>query len=222
MKKISDDSVFSLHPLPDGFLYSHLIKQGEGKVKVGFKMASFEKGVVTKVTKSIFMLSKFGANYKFFADKLKNYITCHAFPFDDGRTLVIDTDGLGVVYGEDGQELWSESFVYYDAAPSCSAVSGTTLWLCYKELSTIIKYDLKMLRQELRIGGANAPFKKPCGLFPAGTKLFVCSEENKSILKLDCITYHTENYFELDEVINDYKFINKSEIVVTKSGIYML
>ncbi len=222
MKKICDDLVYSLHPLPDGFLYSHLINQNEGKAKVGFKMVSFESKTVSKVTKNIFMLAKFGANYKFFADKLRNYITCHAFPFDDGRTLVIEYDGQGVVYGEDGEELWSENFVYSDNAPTCAAVSGTTLWLCYKELSTIIKYDLKMLRQELRIGGVNAPFKKPCGLFPAGTKLFVCSQENKSILKLDCITYQTENYFELDEVINDYKFINKSEIVVTKSGIYML
>ena len=222
MKKISDDLVFSLHSLPDGFLYSHLIKQSEGKAKVGFKMVSFEKGVVTKVTKNIFMLAKFGANYKFFADKIKNYITCFGHPFDDGRTLVIETDGSGVVYDENGDELWSESFIYSDKTPTCAAVNDTTLWICYKELNTIVKYDLKMLRQELRIGGVNAPFKKPCGLFPAGTKLFVCSEENKSVLKLDCITYQTENYFEYEEVIKDYKFINKYEILVTESGIYML
>jgi hypothetical protein len=64
MDKISGDKVFSIHPLPDGFLYAYCIEQTEEHYKVGYKMVSFETGKVSSVTKSIYMLTKFGVDYK--------------------------------------------------------------------------------------------------------------------------------------------------------------
>lgn len=222
MKKISDDKVFSLHPLPDGFIYSYMVGINGDKVKVGYKTVAFEHTKISKVTKSIFMLSKFGAGYKSFAEKIKNYITCYAFPFEDGRTLVIETDGSAVIYGLGGQEIWTGDFLYCQCPPSGAAVNGNTLWLTYKEQNTIIKYDLAAQRQELRIGGPNSPFAGPTGLFPAGSKLFICCKENKNIWKLDCSNYQTELYIELEDKVVDYKFINNSEIAVLDSGIYFI
>ena len=78
MKLIAKDNVFSLHPLPDGFLYSYLIEQEDDQIKVGYKMVTFSTGKISNVTKNIYMLTKFGSAYKNFMARLK--ITFPALP----------------------------------------------------------------------------------------------------------------------------------------------
>ena len=74
MRVIAKDTVFSLHPLPDGFLYSYLLEQDGEQVKIGDKMVSFSSGKISNVTKNVYMLTKFGGSYKSFAKKVKNLV----------------------------------------------------------------------------------------------------------------------------------------------------
>ncbi len=222
MERISEDKIYSLHPLPDGFLYSYLIEQIDHQFKVGYKMVSFESGKISNVTKSIYMLTKFGADYKSFIHKIKNYLTCFSILLEDGQTFIIEKDGNATIYGTGGDELWQGQMLYQNTAPGGVAVNGNTLWISYPEHNVLVRYDLKTLRQELRIGGENSPFSRAKGLFPAGNKLFICGEGSNSIWKLDCSSYQTELYYQFDEPVRDYKFINKYEIAVLKSGIYLI
>lgn len=222
MKRISGDKVFSLHPLPDGFLYSYLIEQLDDKFKVGYKMVSFSSGKISNVTKSVYMLTKFGSAYKAFANKIKNYLTCFAIPLENGHCFVIERDGSAVLFGAEGEEVWSGRLLYKKTAPSSVAVNGDSLWVSFSDSNVLIRYDIKTLRQELRIGGEHSPFINPTGLFPAGSKIFICSMGDNCLWKMDCSTYATELYYTFDEPIFDYKFINKYEIAVLKSGIYLM
>ena len=222
MRLIAKDKVFSLHPLPDGFLYSYLVEQVDEQVKVGYKMVSFSGGKISNVPKSIYMLTKFGNAYKGFMDKIKNYLTCFALPLENGHCFVIELDGSATLFGAEGEEIWSGTLLYKKTAPSGIAVNGDSLWISFSESNVLIRYDLKTLRQELRIGGEHSPFNKPTGLFPAGSKLFICSKEDNCIWKMDCSTYNTEIYFPFDEPVKDYQFIAKYEIAVLESGIYLL
>lgn len=222
MKLIANDKVFSLHPLPDGFLYSYLIEQVDEQFKIGYKMVSFSGGKISNVTKNIYMLTKFGSAYKSFADKIKNYLTCFAIPLENGKCFVIELDGTAVLYGAQGEELWSDRLLYKKRAPGGVAVNGDSIWISFTESNVLIRYDLATLRQELRIGGEHSPFNKPTGIFPAGSKIFVCSMADNCIWKMDCSNYSTELYYNFDEGVKDYKFINKYEIVVLESGIYLM
>lgn len=222
MRVIAKDKVFSLHPLPDGFLYSYLIEQDGEQAKVGYKMVSFSSGKISNVTKNIYMLTKFGGSYKNFISKIKNYLTCFALPLENGQCFVIETSGTAVLFDAEGEELWTDTLLYKKSAPGGIAVNEGCLWISFSDSNVLIRYDLKTLRQELRIGGEHSPFIKPTGLFPAGSKIFICSKEDNCIWKMDCSTYHTELYYEFDEPVLDYKFINKYEIVVLESGIYLL
>ena len=222
MERITNDKVYSLHPLPDGFLYSYLIEQNEEQYKVGFKMISFETGKVSKVTKSIYLLTKFGRDYKSFIHKIKNYLTCFSLYLEDGRTLVVELDGNATLFGDGGEELWQGKMLYQNTAPGGVAVNGNSIWVSFPKHNVLVRYDLKTLRQELRIGGEHSPFTKAGNLFPAGSKLLICCKECNCIWKLDCSTYQTELYFEFEEPVIDYKLINKHEIVVLKSGIYLI
>ena len=78
------------------------------------------------------------------------------------------------------------------------------------------------MREELRIGGENSPFSNPVSIFPAGSKLFICNKDSKDVWKLDTQNYKTELYYQFDEPIYDYKFIDKYEIITLESGIYLL
>ncbi len=222
MDKITGDSAFSVHSLPDGFLYAYCIEKTEEHYKIGYKMISFDTGKIASVTKSIYMLTKFGADYKTFEHKIKNYLTCFSILMEDGRTFVIERDGSATIFGPEGEELFSGNFLYQNTAPGGVAVYQNTLWISYPEHSALIRYNLSTLREELRIGGSKSPIKKASGLFAAGTKLFICSAETNSIWKMDTNTYQTELYFEFDEPALDYIFINKYEIAVLDSGIYLL
>lgn len=222
MKLIAKDKVFSLHPLPDGFLYSYLIEQVDEQLKIGYKMVSFSGGKISNVTKNIYMLTKFGSAYKSFIDKINNYLTCFAIPLENGQCFIIETSGSAVLYGAEGEEIWADTLLYKKSAPGGIAVNGNSVWISFTDSNVLIRYDLKTLRQELRIGGEHSPFIKPTGLFPAGSKIFICSEGDNCIWKMDCSTYHTELYYDFEEKVKDYKFINKYEIVVLESGIYLL
>ncbi len=222
MDKISADKVFSIHPLPDGFLYAYCIEQTQELCKVGYKMVSFETGKVANVTKSIYMLTKFGADYKTFENKIKNYLTCFSILMEGGQTFVIERDGSATVFGPDGEVVFSGTFLYQNTPPGGVAVYGNTLWISYPEHNVLIRHTLSTFREELRIGGKKSPIKSATSLFTAGTKLFICSKDTNSIWKMDTFTYQTELYFEFDEPVKDYMFIDKYEIAVLESGIYLL
>ncbi|MBQ5911095.1 MAG: hypothetical protein IIW94_03695 [Clostridia bacterium] len=222
MKLIAKDKVFSLHSLPDGFLYSYLVEQEGEQITVGYKMVTFSTGKISNVTKNIYMLTKFGSAYKSFIGKIKNYLTCFAIPLESGDCFVIELDGSATLFGAEGEEVWSGKLLYKKSAPGGVAVNGNTIWISYTDSNVLIRYDLKTLRQELRIGGEKSPFIKPTGLFPAGSKIFICSKNDNCIWKMDCTNYTTEVYYNFDEPVRDYKFITKYEIVVLASGVYLL
>lgn len=224
MEKILGEKVYSLHPLPDGFLFSYLIEKQENNYTIGYKMVSFETGKISKVTKSIYMLTKFGAEYKRFVPKLKNYLTCFSVPMENGQTFIIEKDGSATLFDTDGLELWQGQMLYKGSAPGGVAVGNNTLWVSYPKYGVLIRYSLRTLREELRIGGDNSPLVGAKGLFLGGNKLFICCSEgeNNSIIKMDTKTYQTETCYEFKEPIKDYKFISKYEIAVLKSGIYLL
>lgn len=222
MEKISGDNIYSLHPLPDGFLYSYLIEKSDEQLTVGYKMVSFETGKLSKVTKSIYMLTKFGAGYKSFIGKLKNYLTCFSISLENGQTFIVERDGVATLFSGEGTELWQGRLLYKNTPPRGIAASDNALWVSYPEYNTLVRYNLKTLREELRIGGEKSPLKRVRSVFSSGGKLFLCCRGNNSIWKLDTTTYQTELYYQFEEPVRDYKFINKYEIVVLKSGIYLL
>ncbi|MBE6781310.1 MAG: hypothetical protein E7540_01100 [Ruminococcaceae bacterium] len=222
MEKITGDKVYSLHPLPDGFLYSYLIEKEDNRYIVGYKMVSFETGKVSRVTKSIYMLTKFGAEYKRFIGSIKNYLTCFSIPLENGQTFIIESDGSATLFDTDGLDLWHGKMLYKDTAPGGVSVDNNVLWVSYPKYSVLIRYNLKTLREELRIGSDNSPLMRATGLFSAGSKLFICCKGNNAIMKMDTSSYQSEVYYQFEEPVLDYKFINKYEIAVLKSGIYLL
>lgn len=222
MNKITAHKALSMIALPNGIMYAYCIEKNENIMKVGYKMISFESGKISNVSKSIFTLTKFGAAYKAFESKIKNYLTCSTVMLENGQLFIVELDGSALMIDSDGTELWSGKLLYQSSAPSSVTVTDGSLWAAFAAKNVIIKYNLQNLREELRIGGEKSVFDVPINLFPAGKKLFICNGGNKEIWKLDVTDFSTEKYFEFNEPLLDYTFVGKYEIVALESGIYLL
>ena len=222
MERISEHKALSLLALPNGFLYAYCIEELEDQMTVGYQMVSFDTGLVSNVSKSIYMLTKFGADYKHFEKNLKNYLTCSTVLLDGGRVFVTEKDGTAYIFGNSETPLWEGKLLYKNTAPSDVAFSDGCIWAAYRDESTFIRYNATTLRQELRIGGGSSPIKNPENIFCGGNKIFVSCGDTKEIWKLDVKNFETEKYFEFEESIRCYKFIDKYEIAVLDSGIYLI
>lgn len=222
MDIISPHKALSLLALPAGFVFAYPFEISSETMKVGYKMVSFDSGKISNVTGDVYTLTKFGSEYKNFKSKIKNFIYCHSAIFDDGRVFTVEKDGTATLFDAMARPAFEGKLLYQGMAPSCIAASGETLWAAFSEKNTLVKYNINSMREELRIGGESSPFSKPCAIFPAGTKLFVCNEGSRDIWKIDTNTYATELYYQFEEPVYDYKFIDKYEIVCLESGIYLL
>lgn len=222
MDQITNLQAVSLLPTSDGIIFAYCAEKLENMYRVGFKTVSFTDGRVSNVAKSVYMHAKFGPYYKTFADKIENYLTCFSLPMEDGQTFVVERNGNATVFAADGLELWQGKMLYKNTAPGGIAPQGRCLWASFPEHNVLVRYNLKTLRQELRIGGSDSPFNGSEGLFPAGNKLFVCNTGSNSIWKLDTANYATELLNQFDEPVYEYFFINNYEVVRLESGIYVL
>ena len=222
MDIISPHKALSLLALPAGFVFAYPFEISPDAMKVGYKMVSFDTGKISNVTNNIYTLTKFGTMYRSFLGNIKNFISCLSAVFDDGRVFTMEEDGSAVLYDPSGLDIYRGKLIYRGFAPTAIAASGETLWAVYRELNVIVKYNVNTMREELRIGGNASPFQKPCSVFPAGSKLFVCCEGSRDIWKIDASDYKTELYYQFEEPVYDYKFIDKYEIVCLESGIYLL
>lgn len=222
MKLISGHNAISLLALPNGFLFAYCLDKTEDQMKIGYKMVSFETGKISNVSKSIYTLSKFGSVYKSFEMQVKNYLTCSTVLLEGGRVFVVEKDGSASLLGSDAATLWNGKLLYQNTAPYEVAASDDFLWASFPEHNVLIRYNLNSLREELRIGGSSSPFSRPQGIFPSGSKLFVCNADSKDIWKIDTTDYAAEKYYEFAEPVHDYISINKYEIVSLDSGIYLL
>ena len=222
MDIISPHKALSLLALPSGFIFSYPFEIQADSMKVGYKMVSFDTGKISNVMGTAYTLTKFGPLYKNFKNDIKNFITCLSAVFDDGRVFVVETDGSAALYDPTGVKTFEGKFLYQGVIPSAIAASGDTLWAAFPDKNTIVKYNASSMREELRIGGGSSPFVNPVSIFPAGSKLFVCNSGTNDIWKIDTGSYTTELYYQFEEPLLDYKFIDKYEIVCLESGIYLL
>ncbi len=222
MEKISEHKALSLLELPNGFLFAYCIEELEDQMTVGYQMVSFDTGKISNVSKSIYMLTKFGADYKSFEGMINNYLTCSTVLIEGGKVFVVEKNKHAYLFGNKETPLWSGSLLYNNSSPSDIAVSSGALWASYREENAFIRYNSTTLRQELRIGGINSPIKNPESIFCGGNKIFVSCGDTKEIWKLDTKTFATEKYFEFEESVHSYKFIDKYEVVALDSGIYLI
>ncbi len=222
MKKVFGDEVLEVCPINDGIVAAYCCSEDDEKITVGFRKIDFLSGEVSNIQKSYYMLAKFGAQYKIAENIVGNYLTCSAKELQGDELIIVEKDGTAHILDENGEETKTSRLRYKGEPPKSIAVSGKYLWASFPIDDSIVRFNLKTLREELRLGGHPSTFSQPEGVWAHGDDLFVCNSGSNSIFRISISSYAVEEYITFDEPVHSYMCSGVHEFVWLDSGFYLL
>ena len=224
-EKLYPKGVYDLLPTGRGFVFiAEQNRTDDGNIVIAYKHHSFSESATTLVARSVFLLAKFGPNYAFYQKNLPDFINCRAASLPGYRTLIVLPTGEAMIYDNDCVLKWQGAFQYKDLGPADIAPDGDFLWCSYPENNEIIKYNLKTMRMDMRIGSPGSDgLPAPYGIFiNQDHEMIVTSGETDMIYKLNLETFFMEQYQVLTEPAYKYIKVESNEVILTDSGIFRL
>lgn len=223
METIFKGEVCELLPLSNGLIFSYCKERlSDEQANVSYKMISFEDGRMTDVAKNMYLLTKFGNNYKAVLEYSENFITDKALLVPGGKTFFMRTSGAAYFLDSDGTPLWTGSLSYRSMAPDDIVLYNNSLWASYSEGNVLLRYNLSTMREELRIGGNRSPFDKPGEMFVQGDSVIVSNRGSGKLLQVNLNTYSVEEREAFDETVYQYLAVADYRFVILKSGLYII
>ena len=222
MKQIFAGEVYEVLPLTNGIIFSYCKEIVDENVVVAYKMISFDNGRFTDVAKNIYMITKFGNNYKAVSSFCDNYITVKSIVLPNGKVFLLEPDGSAALIDNDGTPVWTGSLVYRSAAPTDVVLYKNALWASYADSNVLLRYNLATMREELRIGGNQSPFDKPRSLFVSGDKVMVSNQGSKKLIEINLDTYTVFEAEEFEEPVYQYVSVGDNRFALLESGLYLI
>ena len=222
MKEIFQGEVYEILPLPNGIIFSYCKDVVDGQIVVSFKMLSFDTGRFTDVAKNIYLLTKFGNNYKEVIKNCDNYITVKSIVLPNGKVFLMTSDGMAQLIDTDAVAIWKGMLTYRSTTASDIVLYKNTLWASYSECNVMLRYNLNNMREELRIGGKNSPFNKPKNLFVEGESVIVSNQGSQKLTQVNLESYVVLDCEEFPEPVKQYVKVKDYRFVILNSGIYLI
>ena len=222
MKKMFEGTVFDLLPTQNGIIFAYHKDTLEDKIVIGYKMLSFDTGRFTDVAKNIYLLTKFGHNYKAVINYCKNYVLTRSIVLPNSKVFILKKDGSSLLLDADATPIWEGNLTYRGCNATDILVYKNTLWATFNDCNVMLRYNLFNMREELRIGGNHSPFDKPKHLFLSNNTAIVCNQNSQKLLRVDLENYTVDEIEQFDEPLLQYIESGKYKFVLLKSGIYAI
>lgn len=222
MKQIYLGEVYEILPTSNGIVFSYCKDRVDGNVVVAYKMLSFENGHFTDIARNVYLLTKFGNNYKAIVSLCNNYITVKSILLPNAKAFLLSTDGTAQLVDTDASPIWKGSLLYKNNAPTDIVLYKNALWASYAESNVLLRYNLNTLREELRVGGKKSPFNKPKNIFVENDDAYISNLGSQNITKLNLNSYAVSEYEKFSEPIYQFLKVGEYSFVLLKSGVYML
>lgn len=221
MKQVFSGEVYEILPITGGIIFSYCKEKIDENVIVAYKMLSFENGHFTDIAKNIYLLTKFGNNYKAVSALCENYITVKSIVLPNGKVFLMSADGTAMLVDNDTAVIWQGSLIYRTAAPSDIVLYKNALWASYSESNVLLRYNLNTMREELRVGGSKSPFNKPKSLFVEGENAYISNLGSHTVTQLNLSTYSVLEYEKFEEPIYQYVKVGDYNFALLESGVYV-
>ncbi len=223
MKKILDFNILDIVPFSKGLIVIRQDTTKEEKKRTVFFSYDAVSGEMTTVTKSVYLLNKFGMAYEQLTSRLSDFVTCETVKLPNHHTIVIYPTGEMGQFDEKGKIIKTGD-LYYDNAPARDAAfDGSSIWSCVPQRNAVIRYSLSTQKIVMRIGGDNnTAFNMPISVAYYADNLFVCNRTSNEIRCINTETLDVSDYLEFQEPVNKYYRFRDKEIVVLDSGVYVL
>ena len=106
MKKIVDFDIVDIIPFSCGIIFSKKEMLGEDKCRVSFYGLDVRKMKNAPVTRSVYLLNKFGNGYKKIVDEIGDYLSCDADSFAGNNTVLVYPSGETGVFDYSGKTVY--------------------------------------------------------------------------------------------------------------------
>lgn len=222
MKKVFSGEVYEVLPISNGVIFSYCKDVIEENTVVAYKMITFDNGRFTDIAKNIYLLTKFGNNYKAVAAICDNYITAKSIVLPNSKVFLLSADGEARLLGADALPVWTGELKYRGCNATDIALYKNALWASFADCNVLLRYNLTAMREELRIGGNKSPFDKPSGLFVDGDTVMVSNVGSSKLIEVNLNTYSVFDYEEFSEPVRQYAKVGENRFAVLDSGLYLL
>ena len=166
---------------------------GNAQYKVNYSVVNFATGEQEVITKSAYLLRKFGSAFQKISTEIPNFVQCDAAGLYDRRVLVM--------------HLALEEKYFWSVCPGENAV---------------IRYACQNMKVDLRIGGKDAQtFVNPQHICQYNGDLYVACGGNK-IRKIDGMDYTVSDYRTFSQQVKRYHKFGQYALVVLESGTYLV
>ena len=222
MQKIID-SVFDVIAFSNGIIYTKKTVLENGSVKVSFYGYDIKRMQKTPVTKSVYLLSKYGAGYKKIAEQLGDYVSCDADLLPTKQVVVVYPSGETGIFSPDGEMLWSGDLQYHGGDICGIAADGRQFWSVVPEKNCVVSYSISHKKFSMRIGSEESTsFQNPVSISKYDDDLYICNAGSNKVRTISLRDYSVNDFRIFDEPVYKYLRSCGKEIVVLESGVYVL
>lgn len=223
MKKLFEGEVYEVLPLSGGIIFSYCKEANAENVLVAYRMLSFDNGRFSNVENDIYLITKFGNNYKAVASLFDNHIKVKSIVLPSGKVFVMQPDGSTQLLDNDATPIWTGTLVYRSTVPSDIAIYNNTLLAVYPDCNAVLSYNISTMREELRIGGGNnSPFKRPKSISVNGDLITVCNLDSHNLLEVNLTNFKVREVEAFDEPVYQYLDVAGNRFALLQSGLYLL
>ncbi|MDR1630583.1 MAG: hypothetical protein LBS36_10295, partial [Oscillospiraceae bacterium] len=171
--------------------------------KVSFFNYDIDTQKIAPVTKSVYLLNKFGSSFSPIAQQLGDYVSCAAGKLPDGNAIVIYPTGEMGVFDPSGELFWTGDLFYRDAPARDVAIENKHIWCTVPDHNCIIRYSTVVNKIVMRIGGDDSgTFGNPVAISAFDNKLFICNQGSRLINTVDLENFSVKTYRRFDEPVH--------------------
>ena len=222
MQKIVD-SVYDIIAFSNGIIYTKKTVLENGSVKVSFYGYDIKRMQNTPVTKSVYLLNKYGPEYKKIAEQLGDYVSCDADVFSSKQVVVVYPSGETGLFSPDGNMVWSSDLSYQGAEISGVVCDDRQFWSVVPKNNCVVSYSISHKKFSMRIGSKDSTsFNNPVSISKYDNELFICNKGSNKVRTINLNDYSVNDFRIFDEPVYKYLRSCGKEIVLLESGVYVL
>lgn len=223
MQQIFGENAVQIVGAPDGVIIVVADEIVGDQASVSYRYYSFSNEKLSRTVRDVYLRGKFGEDFETYVPHFKDFINYNGTELPDDRTLFIYPTGESCIFDSLNEVVWRGELKYKEFGPCDAVCIGRSVWVSFPEGDTILRYNARTMREELRIGSKkDNAFSRPCGLFADGTRLVVCNTASNCIELVDTESYTVERYAAFEEPVHQYIKPAGKEVVRLDSGVYLL
>ncbi len=217
------DSVYDIIAFSNGIIFTQKTVLENGAVKVNFYGYDIKRMQNTPVTKSVYLLNKFGAEYKKIAEQLGDYVSCDADIMASKHSVVVYDSGETGIFSPEGDMIWSCDLSYQGSEINGVVVDGNQFWSVVPEKNCVVCYSTTYKKFSMRLGSQESTsFQNPVAISKYDNVLYICNKDSRKVRTINLKDYTVSDYRIFDEPVYKYLRSCGKEIVVLESGVYVL